>query len=98
MIKDKSKQKKLIKFFKALINEERLEITRLLIKEKEMCPQDVERNFYLEQSTTSHHLNMLKSAGVAESRREGRNLYYSVNVANLKQKIAEFQGMFETEE
>ena len=49
-----------IKFFKALANEERIEIIKLLKKNGEMFAQDIERHFYLEQSTTSHHLNMLK--------------------------------------
>ena len=41
--------------------------------------QEVEKNFYLEQSTTSHHLNTLKRAGITKSRKEGRNIYYSID-------------------
>lgn len=55
-----SDKEKFIKFFKALANEERLEIVKLLKKNTEMFAQDIEHRFYLEQSTTSHHLNMLK--------------------------------------
>ena len=43
---------KYIKFLKALANEERIEIIKLLKKNKEMFAQDVEKNFFLEQSTT----------------------------------------------
>ncbi|MFT5171825.1 MAG: DNA-binding transcriptional ArsR family regulator [Candidatus Marinamargulisbacteria bacterium] len=68
-----------IKFFKALANEERIEIVRLLKKNKEMYAQDIEKHFYLEQSTTSHHLNMLKRAGITTSRKEGRKVYYSID-------------------
>ena len=70
---------KYIKLFKALANEERLQIIALLKKNKEMYAQDIERRFYLEQSTTSHHLNMLKKAGIAKSRKEGRKVYYSLD-------------------
>ncbi len=70
---------KYIKFFKALANEERIEIVKLLKKNKEMFAQDIERRFYLEQSTTSHHLNMLKKAGVTKSRKEGRKVFYSID-------------------
>ena len=36
-----------IKFFKALSNEERIEIVKLLKKNGEMYAQDIERRFYL---------------------------------------------------
>lgn len=68
-----------IKFFRALANEERIEIVKLLKKNDEMAAQEVEKHFYLEQSTTSHHLNMLKRAGITKSRKDGRNIYYSID-------------------
>jgi len=73
-----------IKFFKALANEERIEIIKLLKKNGEMFAQDIERHFYLEQSTTSHHLNMLKKAGITQSRKEGRKVFYSINTDSIK--------------
>ena len=76
-----------IKFFKALSNEDRLEIVKLLHKHKEMCAQDVEKHFYLEQSTTSHHLNTLKRAKITKSRKKGRNIFYSVDYDNLSELI-----------
>ena len=76
-----------IKFFKALSNEDRLEIVKLLHKNKEMCAQDVEKHFYLEQSTTSHHLNTLKRAKITKSRKKGRNIFYSVDYDNLNNLI-----------
>ena len=79
-----------IKLFKSLANEERLAIVKLLIKNKEMFAQDIERQFYLEQSTTSHHLNMLKKAGVTKSRKEGRKVFYSVDFDNLKHILDSF--------
>lgn len=68
-----------IKFFKALANEERIEIIKLLKKHKEMFAQDVEKHFYLEQSTTSHHLNTLRRAGITKARKEGRKVFYSID-------------------
>ena len=70
---------KFIRFFKALANEERMQIVRLLKKNKEMFAQDIEKRFYLEQSTTSHHLNMLKKAGITKSRKDGRKVFYSLD-------------------
>ncbi|MSR88838.1 MAG: transcriptional regulator [Candidatus Margulisbacteria bacterium] len=80
-----------IKFFRALANEERIEIVKLLKKNKEMSAQEVEKNFYLEQSTTSHHLNTLKRAGVTKSRKEGRNIYYSVDFETFAEIWKKFE-------
>ena len=67
----------------ALGNEERIEILKLLKKNKEMYAQDVEKHFYLEQSTTSHHLNTLRRAGITKARKEGRNVFYSIDYENF---------------
>jgi len=75
----KEKKEIYIKFFKALSNSERLDMVDLIKQNKEMFAQDVEGHFYLEQSTTSHHLNTLKRAGIAKSRKKGRNIYYSID-------------------
>ena len=75
---------KFIKFFKALSNEDRIEIIRLLKKNGEMFAQDIEKHFYLEQSTTSHHLNMLKRAGITKSRKQGRKIFYSVDEESIQ--------------
>jgi ArsR family transcriptional regulator, arsenate/arsenite/antimonite-responsive transcriptional repressor len=74
-----------ITFFKALANEERIEIVNLLKKNKEMYAQDIEKHFYLEQSTTSHHLNTLRRAGITKARKEGRRVYYSIDTDSLKE-------------
>jgi ArsR family transcriptional regulator, lead/cadmium/zinc/bismuth-responsive transcriptional repressor len=84
---------KFIKFFKALANEDRLEIIKLLKKNTEMCAQEVEKHFYLEQSTTSHHLNTLKRAGITKSRKKGRNIFYSVDYDSFERQLKEFQGL-----
>ena len=80
-----SENEKFIKFFKALANEERIEIVRLLKVNKEMFAQDIEQRFYLEQSTTSHHLNMLKKAGITKSRKEGRKVFYSIDYDSFRE-------------
>ena len=89
----KSGNEKFIKFFKALANEERIEIIKLLKKNGEMFAQDIENHFYLEQSTTSHHLNMLKRAGVAQSRKEGRKVYYSLDPNSVSYILELFKDL-----
>ena len=83
----------LIYFFKALSNEERIEIIRLLHKNNELCAQEVENHFYLEQSTTSHHLNTLKRAGITKSRKQGRKVFYSIDYDQLKSTLNVFDKL-----
>ncbi len=84
---------KYISFFKALANEERIEIVRLLKKNDEMFAQDIEKRFYLEQSTTSHHLNMLKKAGIAKSRKQGRKVFYSLDYDSISYILDTFKDI-----
>jgi DNA-binding transcriptional ArsR family regulator len=83
-MKDNKEILRFIKFFKALANEERIEMVRLLKQNQEMFAQDVERHFYLEQSTTSHHLNILRRAGITKARKEGRKVFYSIDYESFK--------------
>ena len=84
---------KFIRFFKALANEERMQIVRLLKTNKEMYAQDIEKRFYLEQSTTSHHLNMLKKAGIAKSRKQGRKVFYSLDYDSISYILDTFKDI-----
>ena len=59
-----------------------------------MCAQDVEKHFFLEQSTTSHHLNTLRRAGITKSRKKGRNVYYSINYESFISSIDIFKSEF----
>ena len=83
-----------IAFFRALANEERLEIIKLLKKNKELAAKEVEKHFYLEQSTTSHHLNTLKRAGITQTRKDGRHIYYRLDQEKFKNLITEFNNDF----
>ena len=85
-------KKNYIDLFKALANEDRLKIIQLLIKNEEMCAQDVEKHFFLEQSTTSHHLNTLRRAGVTKARKNGRNVYYSINYQSFISSLDDFKN------
>jgi DNA-binding transcriptional ArsR family regulator len=80
-----------IDLFKALANEDRLKIIQLLVKNEEMCAQDVEKHFFLEQSTTSHHLNTLRRAGITKARKKGRHVYYSINYSLFLENINRFK-------
>jgi DNA-binding transcriptional ArsR family regulator len=75
---------KCVDFCKALCDDTRQKIMEMLRKQ-EMCVGDIADAFRLSQPTISHHLNILKSANVVKSRKEGKQVYYSLNQDNIEE-------------
>ncbi|MEM5794890.1 MAG: metalloregulator ArsR/SmtB family transcription factor [Bacillota bacterium] len=69
---------KLAQFYKALGDETRLKIIALLFN-KELCVCDIFAAFNLSQPAISHHLKILKQAGVVNDNRVGKWIYYGLN-------------------
>lgn len=72
-----------IEVIKALGDETRIEILEIIGK-KEMNASDVAYKCTLTRSTISHHLQILKRAKILESRKEGKEIYYSLNMSTIK--------------
>ena len=68
--------------FKALGDETRLTIVQLLVG-RELCVCDILDSFVMSQPAISHHLKILRQAGVVRDKREGKWIYYSLNPATL---------------
>lgn len=68
----------LAQVFKALGDSTRLDIIRLLIG-KELCVCDILDAFSLSQPAISHHLKILKQAGLLSDSRQGKWIYYRLN-------------------
>lgn len=65
--------------FKALANPVRLQILDVLIRHGgQVCVCDIEALFDLAQATISHHLKVLREAGVVEAQTRGQWSYYRV--------------------
>jgi ArsR family transcriptional regulator len=64
--------------FKALADPTRLAIVASLSRVGELCVQDLNAAFELSQPTMSHHLGLLRKAGLVEARRFGTLSYYRV--------------------
>jgi len=75
--------KQMAQIFKALSDETRLEILVTLVG-REMCVCDIFDIFKLSQPAISHHLKVLKQAGVLVDSRDGKWIYYSVNPEMLE--------------
>lgn len=74
---DKKMIRRLSRVFKALGDEKRLRILKL-ISNREMCVCEIMAALDLTQPTASHHLGILERSGLAKERREGRWVFYSV--------------------
>ena len=65
--------------FKALADPTRVRILNLLARNPELCVCDMNASFDLSQPTISHHLGILKKAGLVECDVRGRWCFYRAN-------------------
>jgi len=66
----------LASYFKALADPTRVAIVNRLTGAHELCVCDLTAAFDLSQPTVSHHLKVLREAGLVESSRRGTWAYY----------------------
>lgn len=64
--------------FKALNDPTRREILEML-KDKDLTAGEIAAQFHISKPSISHHLDLLKQAGLVESVKEGQFIYYSLN-------------------
>jgi ArsR family transcriptional regulator len=73
------------RLFRALGDETRVQIIRLLAQQGEpLCVCHVEAAFTLSQPTISHHLKVLRDAGLVSTERRGVWIYYRLNRERLE--------------
>lgn len=70
--------KKIAEFYKALGDETRLKIIKML-SGHEMCVCEIIDKLDMSQPAISHHLKILRQAGLVKDSREGKWIYYSLN-------------------
>lgn len=68
---------------KAIAHPMRIAILNFLDNGKKLTVTEIHELLNIEQSTTSHHLGILKDKGVLSSQREGKNTYYYLKNDNL---------------
>ena len=69
----------LAKKFKALSNERRLHVIKLLLKHKKLTVGDIADKINLSFRSTSRHLKVLESAGFISWQHVGLNMYYFIS-------------------
>ncbi len=82
---------KIVESFKALGEENRIKIVHMLCHE-EMCVCEIIDKLRLSQSAVSHHLKILRQAGLINDRRRGKWIFYSLNKKAFEKLSAEVCG------
>ncbi|MHC1703330.1 MAG: ArsR/SmtB family transcription factor [Tenuifilaceae bacterium] len=72
-----------VNMLKAIAHPMRISIINLLEDGRKMTVTEIHEKLKIEQSTTSHHLGILKDKGVLSSKRDGKNTLYFLRNENL---------------
>jgi len=94
-------EKDLVQVFKLLSDETRLRILMYLAREHELHVSALCDRLGQSQPAVSHHLALLRVAGLIEARRDGKHNFYSVRVSHFRgliEKLFTTIGNPETEE
>jgi len=75
-------------FFSAFADKTRQEIILIFTNQKELCVNDIASQFILSRPTISHHLNLLKREKILNTRKEGKEIYYSINKPYIKKLLS----------
>lgn len=74
------------RLFKALNDATRREILELL-KEKDLNAGDIAQHFSISKPSISHHLDLLKQAGLVTSQKDGQFVTYSINTTVMDELV-----------
>jgi DNA-binding transcriptional ArsR family regulator len=83
--------KDLAQLFKLLADETRLRILDMLGARKELCVRDLWERLGQSQPAVSHHLGLLRMAGLVDTRHEGKHIYYRIDRERFEQLMEMIQ-------
>mgnify|MGYP003292170190 CR=1 FL=1 len=79
--------------FAALSDPTRREILRLL-RGGDLAAGDIAARFDMTAPTVSHHLSVLKDAGLVQAERNGRSVVYSIDTTVVQDFLGELMRFF----
>ena len=65
-------------FFKVVGDETRMKIL-CTVADRELCVNDIAEAVEMTKSAVSHQLRLLKEEGLVKARRDGKNIFYSLD-------------------
>ncbi|HEY3247232.1 MAG TPA: metalloregulator ArsR/SmtB family transcription factor [bacterium] len=77
----------------ALGDETRLKMVQLLARHDSLCVCEIQEAFELGQPTVSHHLKILREAGLIDSQRRGKWAYYALRREALHDVAQHIQSL-----
>jgi len=86
-----------VEFCKALADDTRQQILEMLL-EGEMSVTDIAEAFDTSQPTISHHLRVLRQFGMVTQRKEGKQVFYTINRDNVVQCCGRLIAKFDDSE
>ena len=82
-----------VEFAKALADETRQEIMRLCCCTR-LSVNEIVAQMGVSQPTVSHHLKILREAGLVRAERQGKEIYYTLNQEKLATGCCQVAGKF----
>ena len=73
---------------KSIAHPSRLAIIDILSKQPWQAVSEISDKLDMEQSLTSHHLNIMKMKGVLESERDGKSIKYKLKLTEVTQVLS----------
>lgn len=89
---DEAEATRIAPMFKALGDPVRLRLTAMIAGQKEICVCDLTPHFALSGATISHHLKVLREAGLVDCERRGTWVHYWVKPEALQSLSALLQS------
>ncbi len=86
-----------VTFAKAIADETRQEIMRVLCCQW-LCVSDIVDQMQVSQPTVSHHLGILREVGLVYTRREGKQVFYTLNQSLMASCCGTLMMVFAPEE
>ena len=81
---DAGEAARLADLFKLLGDPTRARILYALLEAGEMCVCDISETVGVPESTASHALRLLRTAGIVRNRRDGRMVHYALDDAHVR--------------
>lgn len=78
---------------RALADPTRREILRML-RERDLAAGEIAACFEMTAPTVSHHLSVLKEAGLVQAERNGRSVVYSIDTTVVHEFLGEMMRFF----
>lgn len=86
---------KTVEFLTGIGDPARLEIIYLLTKQGRLNVGHIAGNFELSRPAISHHLKVLRTAGIVESQKVGQEVFYTLNHQNTAAQLRHLAELVE---